>query len=300
MKGPLLLPAVLALLMAPAALALATPAATLPPVPQVQQVQVPHLQVPQLPQVAVQASAQAHAAAGPAGASVGGSAAGAVQPPPLQAASAATAQLAGQAVATAGAVAGAGLLTGALLAFAGRWLMPLFSRIEGNQVLDNPVRARVHDAVVQDPGLSLEEVRARAGIAWGTAVHHLRRLEDTGLLVSVAQGARRRYFAANTAASGRRAQVAALAQPTARRVAECVRHQPGVDQSALCAALGLRNPAASKHLHRLAAQGLVLAERDGRHCRYHPTEALHATFGVLEAPVAAPVTVRAPRVPAPA
>ncbi|MEA3204241.1 MAG: hypothetical protein QOI63_1921, partial [Thermoplasmata archaeon] len=189
---------------------------------------------------------------------------------------------------------------------AGRFLLrllpfvPLFSRIEGAKVLDNPVRARVHQAVVGDPGLSVEEVRARAGVAWGTAVHHLRRLEDTGLLVSVTQNARRRYFAANTPASSRRVQVAALSHPTARRVADLVRQRPGVDQTGLCEALGLRNPSASKHLQELAAQGLVLPERLGRRCHYHPTEALHAAFGILEAPAAPPLAFSAPAVPAPA
>ncbi|MEA3143489.1 MAG: hypothetical protein QOG31_813, partial [Thermoplasmata archaeon] len=156
------------------------------------------------------------------------------------------------------------------------------------------------EVVVSDPGLSLEEVRARAGIAWGTAVHHLRRLEDTGLLVSVTQSARRRYFAANTPASRSRGQVAALAHPTARKVADLVRQRPGVDQSGLCEALGLRNPAASKHLSQLAAQGLVLPQRLGRRCHYHPTDALHAAFGIIETPVAPPAAYSAPAVPTPA
>lgn len=177
-------------------------------------------------------------------------------------------------------------------------LLGLFSRIEGQKVLDNPVRAHVHQVVVQDPGLSLEEVRARAGIAWGTAVHHLRRLEDNGLLVSIVQNARRRYFAANTPASSHRAHVAALSHPTARRLADLVRQRPGLDQGGLCEALGLRNPAASKHLQQLAAHGLVLVERDGRRCRYHPTDALRTAFGILEGPPAVPAVRPAPRVTA--
>jgi predicted transcriptional regulator len=183
----------------------------------------------------------------------------------------------------------AGRFTARLLPF-----LPLFSRIQSAKVLDNPTRARVHDVVLQDPGVSLEDVRSRAGIAHGTAIHHLRRLEDTGLLVSVSQSARRRYFPANTLTSSRRGQLAALSHPTARLVADLVRRRPGVDQTGLCEALGLRNPAASKHLRQLALHGLVQTQRLGRRCHYHPTEALHAAFGLAEARLVAPRSVPTP------
>ncbi|HEX2066425.1 MAG TPA: hypothetical protein VHI93_06385 [Candidatus Thermoplasmatota archaeon] len=326
--------ALLAVLCVPVALALSSPAslpaAGLPDVPA-----PPPVEVPQVP---VRVDADVEAAAGVAGAGVdlvdlgvaardGHVQVGSSGAPAAMGTSSSRASLVEKSAAVAGQAAGAGALTllavaagsgldglRALLARptarlqqAGRLLLrflpflpflPLFSRIEGQKVLENPVRARVHEVVVNDPGLSLEEVRARAGIAWGTAVHHLRRLENTGLLVSVAQSARRRYFAANTPASRNRTQVAALAHPTTRRVADLVRQRPGVDQTGLCEALGLRNPAASKHLGQLAAQGLVLAQRLGRRCHYHPTEALHTAFGILEAPAQVRVTAPASAVPA--
>ncbi|MCA1811052.1 MAG: helix-turn-helix domain-containing protein [Halobacteriales archaeon] len=291
----------------------------LPQAPQVAVPAPPHVEVPQVhvPSVDVAVDAKVGLQVGPGGAASPDSS------PPTMGTLSSQATFADKAAAVAGEAAGAGALTvlvvaagsgldgvrallarpSARLQQAGRFLLrllpfvPLFSRIQGSKVLDNPVRAHVHQVVVQDPGLSVEEVRSRAGIAWGTAVHHLRRLEDTGLLVSVTQNARRRYFAANTPASSRRTHVAALTQPTARRVAELVRRRPGLDQTSLCEELGLRNPAASKHLQQLAAHGLVLAQRDGRRCLYHPTEALHAAFGILEG-MAVPPAVRATPRPA--
>lgn len=174
--------------------------------------------------------------------------------------------------------------------------VPLFSRIERSELLDNPVRARVHEVVTQDPGLSLSEVRARTGIAWGTAVHHLRRLENHGMVVSVTQLAHRRYFAADSPAASQRTAVAVVMHPTARRIAQLVSQRPGIDQTGICNALGLNNPAASKHLQQFAAQGLVLVERDGRSRLYRPTGALHSALSLLE-PVPAQVRVSS-RVPA--
>jgi len=299
----------LALVAVPATLAQATsiPATSAVDVPQVP-VQVPDVQVPQAPaslgvstDVAADvqglgASVQAHVAPQ---AQVGPD----TQPLALDASSSSHATWQAAATQVATQAAGAGLLTILLVAVgsgldglrasllrSGRVLLrlvpfvPLFSRIAGDDMLDNKVRARVHETIVNEPGLSVEDIRSRIGIAWGTAVHHLRRLEAAGLVVSTQQNARRRYFAANTAASSRRVHLAALAHPTARRVAEYVRQAPGTDQTALCVALGLRNPAASKQLQQLAAHGLVLVERDGRRCLYHPTAALQAAFGVYQEP----------------
>ncbi|HET6398583.1 MAG TPA: MarR family transcriptional regulator, partial [Candidatus Thermoplasmatota archaeon] len=168
-----------------------------------------------------------------------------------------------------------------------RWspALLLFSRIEKGEVLENEVRARVHDVIQQEPGVSLEQVRERAGVAWGTTVHHVRRLESHGLVVSVRQGNRRLLFPANTPASRNRTALAALADDTSRRVALLVYSRPGIAQKDLCEALGMRNPAASKQLAKLAHAGLVHVTPDGRRRLYHPTDALHEGLGALPATV---------------
>lgn len=177
----------------------------------------------------------------------------------------------------------AGSLGRVLRAAAGLLIaVPLFSRIERGAVLDNPQRARVHEVVSQDPGLSLSEVGQRAGIAWGTAVHHLRRLEAHGMVVSVRELGHRRFFISNTAAAAQRSAMSAVMHPTARRIAEFVAQRPGTDQAGICQALGLNNPAASKHLGQFETRGLVLSQRSGRRRRYHATSGLHSALLLLE------------------
>jgi DNA-binding transcriptional ArsR family regulator len=167
--------------------------------------------------------------------------------------------------------------------------IPLFSRIERCDVLDNPVRARVLDAVAQEPGLSLSEVTQRAGIAWGTAVHHLRLLERHRLVVSVRELAHHRYFAADTPAAAQRAAVSVVLHPTARRIAEFVAQRPGTDQAGICRALRLNNPSASKHLSQFESRGLVQSQRVGRSRLYQATVGLHSALLLLD-PASAPAT----------
>lgn len=161
------------------------------------------------------------------------------------------------------------------------FLVPLFSRVDGTRLLENPVRARIHDAVSQDPGISLQDVRDRAGIAWGTTVHHLARLERHGLVVSVRHGNHRRWFPVNTPAARQRRELTVLSHPTAHRIAAHVAATPGTDQKSLCAELGLQNPAASKHLARFERLGLIQSEPVGRSRRYQATDLLHAALSTL-------------------
>lgn len=176
----------------------------------------------------------------------------------------------------------------ALLAFAARFLgfglvARLFSRIEGPRVLEHPARARLHALVGAQPGLTLEELRESAGLSWTTAVHHLRRLEGHGLVVSTQSGRRHRYYLANTDAARHRTSLATLAPATAQRIARLVHDTPGLGQQQICDTLGLRGPAASKHLGRFATHGLVTVKADGRRRLYEPTDALRAAFRAVPA-----------------
>lgn len=175
--------------------------------------------------------------------------------------------------------------------------LSLFSRIEKGRILDNPVRSRVHDLVVQEPGITLTAIQARAGVAWGTTVHHLRRLEAHGLVVSAQQAGHHRYYLANSAAAARRNAVAVIAHPTARRIAELVAHRPGIDQAGICRTLGLNNPAASKHLSQFALQGLVLSQRAGRFRHYHATGGLHEVLALTDPPALAALASSRPLAP---
>lgn len=150
----------------------------------------------------------------------------------------------------------------------------LFSRIEKDDVLEHQTRQRILDGVTSRPGMHLKELQELVGVAWGTLVHHVRRLEGTGHLVSVRQGPRKLLYAANTPESRAREDLAALRNGTALRIATTVATKPGIRHNAVCAELDLQPAAVSKHLAKLAQAGLVDAAKvDGRPS-YAPTDRL--------------------------
>lgn len=158
--------------------------------------------------------------------------------------------------------------------------MALFSRLDGDKVLEHPTRRRVLETVSARPGLTLQGLQALLGVAWGTMVHHVHVLQRHGQLVSVRQGPRRLLYESKTPHARARGHLALLHHATARAIAEAVRASPGIRQSEVGQRVGVQGPAVSKHLARLTQAGLVVVERQGQNRRYLPTAKLLEAFAI--------------------
>lgn len=156
-------------------------------------------------------------------------------------------------------------------------ILPFFTRLGREELLDGGLRPRIVDLLRAAPGLGITDVCQRLAIGWGTAVHHLTRLEDAGLVVSHDAGRHRRFFLAGEPLA-RRTAVCVLSTEFNRRLIEHIHANPGVTQTALCGALGVGAPLAHKYLARLIAQGLVRAERRWRSVQYYAGDAVAAAL----------------------
>lgn len=161
---------------------------------------------------------------------------------------------------------------------AGRWaavalLAPLATKLDTSP-LENQNRLAILEHISEHPGASIQEVRDAVGVAWGTAVYHLERLRREEKVVSHRSGNHRRFWTSGTPEAGMRRGWAVLEQPTARDIAMAVAATPGMHQGAICEALQVRAPSASKHLTRLEQSGLVVKQRVSRYAVYAPTERL--------------------------
>jgi DNA-binding MarR family transcriptional regulator len=169
-------------------------------------------------------------------------------------------------------VAGSSLLA-TVLAFAAWFLRPavgLFSRIEDGDLTSHPLRRQALDYIAANPGATLQDIRRSLGVAWGTAVYHLGRLERAGQVAVRHVGGRRGHWPLGQAPARD-----ALA-PTGQALASLVRERPGLSQLELARLAGIGAPAACKQLKRLEQAGAVLGERAGRVRLYRPTPRLEA------------------------
>lgn len=180
------------------------------------------------------------------------------------------------ALAAAGAAGAGG--AGLLLALAYFWprlkyagmlaLLPLYTRIERDAVLEHEKRDELYELIRATPGIHAHEIGEKASIGWGTTVYHLKLLENHGLIVSKKSGRYKRFFVNTGEYTKKKDAYGALRNQTAKAVADYIVNHPGTTQKEMCAALGIQPSLASWHVEKLEGVELVKRVKDGRMVRY--------------------------------
>ncbi|MHB8586818.1 MAG: winged helix-turn-helix transcriptional regulator [Thermoplasmatota archaeon] len=154
------------------------------------------------------------------------------------------------------------------LRFAGTALvLPLYSRIQRESVMDQSTRERIYGIIREDPGVHAHQISSRAGVGWGTTVYHLKLLEDHRLVVGERQGRYKRFFP-SAGYVGVKSAMGALRNETSSAVAAFVAEHPGTSQREVCEALNISASLVSWHVDRLEQAGLLKRVREGRSVRY--------------------------------
>lgn len=149
-------------------------------------------------------------------------------------------------------------------------LLPLFSRIRPDRILDNYTRGQVHGYILANPGDHYSSIRDALGLNNGTLAYHLKRLEDERLVKSAADGSFRRYYPA----------MMKVPEPPQDGLTEVQRSivsrillAPGLSQSELGRFMGLSRATINYHMERLVSRGVLRRERAGMRCLCFVTEA---------------------------
>lgn len=150
-------------------------------------------------------------------------------------------------------------------------LTPLASRLQRSELLENDKRRAIYEKISEDPGVNLRSLADELNLAWGTLLHHLRKLEDNHLVTSQRYGKYRRFFLnGSTYNEEEQARLAALSTPSTARVAGYILDNPGANQSEIGDAIGVTASTVLFHVRRLQDVELVEEERDGRYVHYYP------------------------------
>jgi len=148
---------------------------------------------------------------------------------------------------------------------------PLFTRFERDTVLGHPRREQLYARILQEPGISLQDLGQATGLSRTAVVHHLRLLEQQHLIISRRVGRSRHYYE-NGGRYGhdQKEAYAILRNDRSKAVAEFIRSHPGTMQKTLCEALAIPPSIAHWHVRRLQEGGLVESIRQGRAVAYFP------------------------------
>ncbi len=148
-------------------------------------------------------------------------------------------------------------------------LAPMYTRIEKNNMLEHGTRENIYGLIQTNPGIHAHEISTRTEIGWGTAVHHLRMMENARLIVSKRSGRYKRFYLSAGIAPAQKEAYGVLRNDTTRGIAQYVAEHPGCIQKEVCEAFGIQPSLTSWHMGKLEGANLVKKVREGRKVHYY-------------------------------
>ncbi len=151
-------------------------------------------------------------------------------------------------------------------------LAPLYTRLAKDDVLAHETRNKIHALVTANPGLHYSAIKRELGLANGALTHHLRMLEQHGVLVMQSRAHRAHFYPRGPRLPDEPDPVSDFAA----RVMTQLRRSPGLTQVELADRLGASKQLVNYHVKRLERQDRLRARPDGRVRRlYVPEEIAH-------------------------
>lgn len=148
------------------------------------------------------------------------------------------------------------------------FLIPGFTRLEKDEVLEHNKRDELYRFIKQNPGPSFSDLRRELALSNGTLVHHLRILEGQEYVKGVRDGFRTRFYV-----RGPKIIMESYLTRTQIQLVEAISANPGLTQKELAQLLGLPRESVSYHTKQLAAKGRLAIKQEGKWRRYWPTAA---------------------------
>jgi WD40 repeat protein/predicted transcriptional regulator len=138
--------------------------------------------------------------------------------------------------------------------------IPLYTRMKKTAVLDNFSRGQLHGYIVANPGVHMNAIRDRFGLSNGEVAYHLRVLEREGLVSSLSDGLRRRFYPGE-GGPRERPQELTFAQ---NLLVGLMEKSPGITGTELARLAGTSPQVVNYHLKKLWRMELITMDRDGR------------------------------------
>ena len=138
-------------------------------------------------------------------------------------------------------------------------LLPLYTRIKDEEVLDQFTRGQIYGYVRVHPGDTYTDIKRNLDLNNGTLTYHLDVLEKQRLVRSIVRGSRKMFYPVDV----RPPDDGGGLHELQRRLLKGLGEAPGISVTTLAASLGISRQLALYHLRLLQRSGLVRLERRG-------------------------------------
>jgi DNA-binding MarR family transcriptional regulator len=141
-------------------------------------------------------------------------------------------------------------------------MLPLYTRIQKEDVLDQFVRGQIYGFIKTNPGAHYNQIRRQIGVKNGTLSYHLGVLEKTELIKSRREGLKYRAFYP-TGMNFPKEERFRLTELQIRIIASITNH-PGMTQKEIAQLLNQRPQTVNYNVRVLDQAGLIDVEKKGR------------------------------------
>lgn len=158
----------------------------------------------------------------------------------------------------------------------GRWkffllLIPLYSRLKRDRVLDNFERGRIYQYILMNPGDYYSSIKKSLGLNNGTLTYHLKVLEQKEFIKSRTSGRVKRFYPFGMK----------ISQGPHRDIQDLILVllyiHPGMSQKEISDELGIHVSTVNYHINMMVGAGILGSRKKDRIQRYEPAVFYHET-----------------------
>jgi predicted transcriptional regulator len=153
-------------------------------------------------------------------------------------------------------------------------LVPLYTKLKKEEILDQFTRGKIYGYILANPGDHYNSIQKTLDIPNGTFAYHLHVLEKEGYIKSTRDGMNRCFFPANMRTPTQERTLRA----SQRLIVERILEKPGISQREIATSMGVSSSTVSYHVRGLLDLGVVETERKGMRLKYYINRELFATL----------------------
>jgi predicted transcriptional regulator len=153
-------------------------------------------------------------------------------------------------------------------------LLPFYTRVKKEEVLNHEVRELVYDYVQSHPGEHFRAILTKLGLTNGTLIHHLNTLERQNFIKSERDGPFKRFYPTGRQLTEDVLEINGIQM----KILDAVNKNPGVTQKDLALLLQTSPPTINYHVKALHVVRLLNIKRDGKNTRCFPGESMNGWY----------------------
>ena len=156
------------------------------------------------------------------------------------------------------------------------WLIPLYTKIRHDAVLDNFTRGRIYEHIRMNPGEHFSGLKKTLELRSGSLTYHLKVLEKEDYIKSTRDGMYKRFYPV-----GMKIDDAKKSRSIQELILEQLIKNPRSSQKEIAKALGVDKSTVNYHINMMVGAGIIRSDKFGRSKRYYvPESAVDSYYGI--------------------